>query len=78
MATLVPNPIDENLSPRLVSVLSAHWPKSAHVESINMRGATDEAIWSFARDHGNAPTGATDALLKISARAATAMAPITH
>ena len=22
------------------------------MESINMRGATDEAIWSFARDHG--------------------------
>jgi predicted nuclease of predicted toxin-antitoxin system len=22
------------------------------VESINLRGATDEAIWSFARDHG--------------------------
>lgn len=43
---------DENLSPRLVSILSAHWPESAHVESINMRGATDEAIWSFARDHG--------------------------
>jgi predicted nuclease of predicted toxin-antitoxin system len=41
-----------NLSPRLVSILSAHWPESAHVESINMRGATDEAIWSFARDHG--------------------------
>ncbi|MGO8856951.1 MAG: DUF5615 family PIN-like protein [Streptosporangiaceae bacterium] len=35
-----------------MSVLSAHWPESAHVESINMRGATDEAIWSFARDHG--------------------------
>jgi predicted nuclease of predicted toxin-antitoxin system len=43
---------DENLSPRLVTLLSAHWPNSAHVESINLRGATDDAIWSFARDHG--------------------------
>jgi predicted nuclease of predicted toxin-antitoxin system len=43
---------DENLSPRLVSALGDLWPGSAHVESINMRGARDEALWSFARAQG--------------------------
>jgi predicted nuclease of predicted toxin-antitoxin system len=43
---------DENLSPRLASVLSATWPGSTHIETIGMRGATDESIWLFARDNG--------------------------
>lgn len=42
----------ENWSPRLVSALADLWPGSAHVESINTRGATDEALWSFAHAHG--------------------------
>jgi hypothetical protein len=41
---------DENLSPRLVGVLSSHWPGSTHVEFLGMRGASDEAIWAYARD----------------------------
>jgi predicted nuclease of predicted toxin-antitoxin system len=43
---------DENLSPRLVTALGDLWPGSAHVESINMRGATDDELWSFARAQG--------------------------
>ena len=44
--------IDENLSPRLVSLLASYWPDSMHVETAGMRGAADETIWRFARDHG--------------------------
>lgn len=43
---------DENLSPRLVSVLASYWPDSMHVESAGLRRATDETIWRFARDQG--------------------------
>ena len=42
---------DENLSPRLVSALSLHWPDSTHVESLGLCGVADEVIWSYARDH---------------------------
>ncbi len=41
---------DENLSPRLVTELTSHWPGSTHIELLGMRGATDEAIWAHARD----------------------------
>jgi predicted nuclease of predicted toxin-antitoxin system len=42
---------DENLSPRLVRELASFWPGSNHVDTLGMRGASDEAIWAFARDH---------------------------
>jgi len=42
---------DENLSPRLVRELSSHWPGSTHIELLGMRGASDEAIWTHARDN---------------------------
>jgi predicted nuclease of predicted toxin-antitoxin system len=41
---------DENLSPRLVGELASHWPDSQHIEHLDMRGASDEAIWAHARD----------------------------
>jgi len=44
--------LDENLSPRLVSILARYWPDCMHVETAGLRRATDEAIWRFARDHG--------------------------
>jgi predicted nuclease of predicted toxin-antitoxin system len=43
---------DENLSPRLVSEIASYWPDSAHVETLNMRGASDESIWRYAQTHG--------------------------
>ncbi|HVS27098.1 MAG TPA: DUF5615 family PIN-like protein [Burkholderiales bacterium] len=43
---------DENLSPRLIELLAADFPASTHVEHLDMRGAVDIAIWSYARDHG--------------------------
>ncbi len=40
---------DENLSPRLVQALRAEYPGSAHVRTLGLRGATDDAIWELAR-----------------------------
>ena len=42
---------DENLSPRLVSELSSLWPDSSHIEMLGMRGATDQIIWTHAREY---------------------------
>jgi predicted nuclease of predicted toxin-antitoxin system len=43
---------DQNLSPRLVSMLSDQYPGCAHVEAHALDQATDEAVWMFARTHG--------------------------
>jgi predicted nuclease of predicted toxin-antitoxin system len=43
---------DENLSPRLIELLADGFPGSTQIERLNMRGATDAAIWAYARDHG--------------------------
>lgn len=43
---------DENLSQRLIDLLSAEFPDSAHVETLGMRGTTDSALWAYAKDHG--------------------------
>ena len=45
---------DESLSYRLVSILSAEYPESAHVKDLGLKGAADQSIWQFARDNGYA------------------------
>ena len=45
---------DENLSPRLVPALQSEYPGSAHVRTLGLRGATDEAIWERARQEAYA------------------------
>ena len=45
---------DENLSPRLVRAMADLWSDSVHVESIKLRGETDQAIWEYARAHNYA------------------------
>ena len=40
---------DENLSPKLVKLLSPKFPDSTHVENINLRGSADLLIWDYAR-----------------------------
>jgi hypothetical protein len=40
---------DENLSLRLLETLQADFPDSTHIERLKMRGATDAAIWAYAR-----------------------------
>ena len=44
--------IDENLSPRLVVAVGDLFPGSVHVETLGMRGGTDAAVWTVARDRG--------------------------
>jgi len=43
---------DENLSDHLVGLLAAEFPDSAHPRQLDMRGASDQAIWDYAREHG--------------------------
>ena len=45
---------DENLSPRLVTLLAADFPDCTHIELLGMRGATDAAVWTYAREKGYA------------------------
>lgn len=44
--------LDENLSPRLVRLLADAYPESTHVRDAGLRGADDEQVWIYARDHG--------------------------
>lgn len=43
---------DQNLSPRLASLLADLYPDSVHVRDIGLRDATDFAIWGHAKQHG--------------------------
>ncbi len=43
---------DENLSPKLPRLLADRFPGSNHVRDCGLRGAPDEQIWEYARDHG--------------------------
>lgn len=43
---------DENLSAKLVTRLATEFPESMHVKALGLRGATDRAIWEYAKEHG--------------------------
>ena len=43
---------DENLSTRLVGGLSDVFPGSVHVRDVGLSGASDEAVWAYAMEHG--------------------------
>lgn len=43
---------DENLSPRLVSLLSDLFPNSVHVREIGLKSADDPVVWNYATEHG--------------------------
>jgi predicted nuclease of predicted toxin-antitoxin system len=43
---------DENLSSRLVKLLAEHFPQSAHVDELGLRGQPDADLWNHARDFG--------------------------
>lgn len=43
---------DENLSHKLVAVLTSEFPDSAHVRDVGLRGAEDQRIWDYARTRG--------------------------
>jgi predicted nuclease of predicted toxin-antitoxin system len=42
---------DQNLSPRLVTRLTDVFPDSQHVFQLGLDRASDEDIWTYARDH---------------------------
>ena len=44
--------LDENLSPRLVDLLSDLYPGSDHVHNLNLGGANDSEVWDYAKLHG--------------------------
>lgn len=43
---------DENLSPKLVSVLGRAFPESMHIDALGLRGSSDTSIWDYAGAHG--------------------------
>lgn len=43
---------DQNLSPKLVSLLADLFAGSAHVRSLGFERADDATIWKYAKDHG--------------------------
>lgn len=43
---------DENLSPKLVDLLSTEYPGSSHPEFSQMRKARDSEIWDYANRNG--------------------------
>ena len=43
---------DENLSPRLVALLSTTFPESFHVRDVGLARADDDTVWSYAKDQG--------------------------
>lgn len=43
---------DQNLSPRLVELLSDSHPGSLHVQSAGLDRAPDEVVWEYAKQHG--------------------------
>jgi predicted nuclease of predicted toxin-antitoxin system len=42
---------DQNLSPRLVTQLADVFPDSQHVFQLGLDRASDDAVWTYARDH---------------------------
>ena len=44
--------LDENLSPRLMELLSDVYPGSEHVEALGLGGAADSKVWWYAKEHG--------------------------
>ena len=45
---------DQNLSPRLVRMLSDVYPEFSHVYDLGMDRASDTEVWNYAAEHGYA------------------------
>lgn len=43
---------DENLSPRLVPLLSDIYPGSVHVRDVALQNVADELVWQYAQENG--------------------------
>ena len=44
--------LDENLSPKLPALLVDLYPDSSQIELLGLRGATDTAVWEYAKAQG--------------------------
>lgn len=44
--------LDENLSPRIPALLADCYPGSSQIELLGLRGATDTAVWDYAKAEG--------------------------
>jgi len=42
---------DQNVSPKLVGLLTDLYPASSHVQTERLDSAGDDDVWNFARDH---------------------------
>ena len=45
--------LDQNLSPRLLTVLSDLYPGSTHVREVGMQAADDDTVWRYAAEQGS-------------------------
>jgi predicted nuclease of predicted toxin-antitoxin system len=43
---------DENLSPKLPSLVADSFPESQHIRELALKGHTDEDIWIYAKANG--------------------------
>lgn len=43
---------DENLSPKLPSLIAKIFPGSVHVRDCGLKGTSDQSIWEYARANG--------------------------
>lgn len=44
--------LDQNLSPRLAHTLAAVYPGTTHVRDVGLQAADDDAVWTYAAEHG--------------------------
>jgi predicted nuclease of predicted toxin-antitoxin system len=44
--------LDQNLSPRLVNVLTELYPGLTHVREVGLQAADDDTVWRYAVTHG--------------------------
>ena len=44
--------LDENLSPRLIAMITPAWPDSVHVRDVGLGAADDDTVWAYAGARG--------------------------
>lgn len=44
--------LDQNLSPRLLDIISDLYPESTHVRNEGLQAADDDTVWAYAMEHG--------------------------
>jgi len=44
--------LDQNLSPRLTSLIADIYPESTHVRDVGLAAASDDRVWDYAAQYG--------------------------